>query len=139
MANALGISVCPDLFLRKGDFLFDNKNGQLRKILDTYGDLRNFAVLAQDCATACKVRTWLDGMEIPDERRPFLLSLSDTHSWRTGINHISFDYEESVRMAMEYILDDSITAQEPYLRMLDPVLKLIPQSNIANHQISNRQ
>lgn len=126
MANALGITVLPDRFLSQSDFLTKNKNGQLKKILDTYGSLRDFAFLAQDCSTAYEVRTWLTGMKIPDREMPFVLSLSDTHPKRTEISHISFDYEESVRMAMEYILDDRITAQEPFSRMLNPVLKLLP-------------
>ncbi len=129
MADALGITVLPDRFLCQPDFLPKNKNGQLRKILDTYGSLRDFAFLAQDCATAYEVRTWLDDLKIADQEMPFLLSLSDTHPKRSEISHISFDYEESVRMALEYILDDRITAQEPFRRMLNPVLKLLPQNN----------
>ena len=127
MAHALNLTLLPDLFLQETDFARNNKNGQLDKLLDTYGTFRDFAVLAQDCATAHQIQSWLDDTGLREEEKPFLISMSDTHWRRNELNHISFDYAQSVRMAMEYILDDGIRAQDPFQRRLNPVLKLLPQ------------
>ena len=127
MARALNIPMLPTLLLQTGNAFSSMENGQLWEKLDTLGSLRDFAVLAQGCAGAYDVQNWLDGIGLPDEDRPFLLSMSDTHPRKNGMNHISFDYEASIRMAMEYILDDGIGPLEPFQKMLAPVLKLVPQ------------
>ena len=129
MAAALGVDRLPDVALGADHAAPDSGFGQLRNILDTFGSLRDFAFLADGCAAMHEVKMWLAATGIPPEEQPFLLSLSDTHPRRNEMNCVSFDYESSVQMAMDYILDKDIDPLAPFHRTLEPILKLLPENS----------
>ncbi len=132
MASALGVECLPEAALAFCDGDQTGEFGQLERILDTCGSLRDAAVLADNCAVLHAVGNYLDAAGLPAAERPFLLSMSDTHWRRSGMNCISFDYEKSVRMAMDYILDESIGPMEPFQRTLEPILRFLPDSSGKN-------
>lgn len=126
MASALGVECLPEAALAFCDGDPAGEFGQLERVLDTCGPLRDAAVLADGCSLLHRIGRFLESAGIPRREWPFLLSLSDTHPRRKEMNHISFDYEKSVRMAMDYILDESIGPLDPFLRTLEPVLHFLP-------------
>ena len=129
MASALGAECLPEAALSLRDSDPVEGFGQLKRCLDTCGPFRDAAGLADNCAVLYAVRNYLDAAGVPPAERPFLLSMSDTHWRRSDMNCVSFDYEKSVRMAMDYILDESIGPLEPFRRTLEPILQFLPDTS----------
>lgn len=49
-----------------------------------------------------------------------ILTLSGSVPEAIHFDRISFDYQESIRLAMEYVMDETIPATAPYCKMLSP-------------------
>jgi len=86
------------------------------------------AVLADSCDLLhafhlFRNRTGLSGEPL------FELSLSGTSPLAPLVNHISFDYEKSIRLGMEYVMDNTIAPTAPFLKILPP--KLFPREDSA--------
>ena len=60
-------------------------------------------------------------LELRTERKDVpIMALSGSVPEAPHFDRISFDYRESIRMAMEYVLDETIPATAPYCKMLSP-------------------
>ena len=127
MNRALGMERLPDLLLAEGDRITPAVEKQLHEFFKTCGSCSDLAFLADDCATLWDLQQWMKQNEICSEKSPFMLSMSDTHPTKRFINYIGFNYEQSLRLAMEYIADDSIRPLDPFHRMLEPFLHLHPE------------
>ena len=60
----------------------------------------------------------------------FELSLSGTSPLAPLVNHISFDYEESIRLAMDYVMNNTLPPLAPFQKSLPP--KLFPGKGTAD-------
>ena len=82
------------------------------------------AVLADSCELLCSFREWWSDRGLGSS--PFLLGLSGTSPAAERISHLDFDYEESIRQAMDYMRDERIAPSKPFLRMLEPKIFIRP-------------
>lgn len=132
MNQALGIEQLPDLILSSGVRINPEVEPGLFRFFETCGPLPELALLADDCATLWDLRKWMHQQGIPGEDQLFTLSMSDTHWTKKEMNYIGFDYELSLRLAMDYIRDESIKPLDPFHKTLDPKLFLQNQTEIQN-------
>lgn len=135
MTRASGLELLPELILSEGDRVTPEVEKTLHRFFASCGSCSDLAILADDCATLWDLREWMSANGILKNASPFLLSMSDTHPTRHDMNYIGFDYEQSLRLAMEYIADDSILPLDPFHRVLDPVLHLQPHEKIQSKSI----
>jgi len=59
----------------------------------------------------------------------FDLSLSGTSPLAPLVNHVSFNYEESIRLAMDYVMDNNLLPLSPFQKNLPPELFLCEDSD----------
>lgn len=127
IADSLGMKEYPELFAGEmGDPLVYGE--VFRQYFRQIGDLTEVSVFSDSAFLLWKVREWMLLEGIPEQKLPFFISTSDTCPSAKNINHISFDYEKSIRMAMDYIMDETILPLEPWQRFLNPELHLLRDS-----------
>ena len=126
MNRSLGMEQLPELVLSEGERITPESEKRLFRFFETAGPLRELALLADDCATLWDLQKWpkKNGL-LRKEEQPFLLSMSDTHRTKNAMNYIGFDYEQSLRLAMDYIRDESVKPLDPFHKILDPTLFLL--------------
>ena len=122
MASALGAEILPDIKLADWSEISPE---EVLKTLTAYGNLDDIAFLAHDCFRLGGVYDVLRSTGIPENQLPFGISMSDTHKLKNRMNHISFDYRQSIRMAMDYILDENISPLDKFSHIMDPKLVMI--------------
>ena len=81
------------------------------------------AILADSCDLLHGFHLFRNRTGFPGEPS-FTLSLSGTSPLAPLVNHISFDYEESIRLAMEYVMDNTLPPTAPFQKSLPPKLFL---------------
>ena len=126
-ARALGLEILPDLCIRRHRWNLDISPEELRAFFAKAAPFDDLAMLFNDCAVLHEVRQFLNSSGCLPEKQPFMLSMSDTHPLREKMNHISFDYKKCLRLAMDYMTDDRISALDNFEHLLEPKLVLMPE------------
>ena len=120
MKRSLSLEELPALKLSCGDRITSDSEPRIREFFRECGPLEDLALIADDCATLYDLQKWMEQNQVPGREKLLTLSMSDTHWSKKEVNYIGFDYAESLRMAMDYILDDEISPLEPYQRVISP-------------------
>ncbi len=81
------------------------------------------AILADSCDLLYAFHLFRDRAGVSGEPL-FELSLSGTSPLAPLLNHISFDYEESIRLAMDYVMNNTFLPLAPFQKSLPPKLFL---------------
>ena len=124
MNCALGMEQLPDLILADDVRITPDVEARLFQFFKKYAPASDLALLVDDCATLRDLQLWMKKNGVPEEQQPFMISMSDTHWAKNEMNYIGFDYEQSLRLAMEYITDEKIKPLDPFHRVLSPELHL---------------
>lgn len=80
------------------------------------------AILSDSSVLVYRFRQYLQEAGMPLEEQPFQIAMSGVWEHCDEVCHVSFDYLESIRLAMDYIRDSSILPTRPYCRTLEPQL-----------------
>ena len=125
MAKALNLEILPELLIHTEQWVTTISSENMKKFLDNCGQLEDVALLVNGCAMLNELQIWMAKNGIPKAEQPFALSMTDTHPLSKELNHISFNYAQSIKLAMDYMTNELIDPLEPYTVYLDPILKLV--------------
>ncbi|MBR2427180.1 MAG: GntR family transcriptional regulator [Lentisphaeria bacterium] len=124
MMKSLGIREVGKVVMRENEYGVAELTdlNQFRSLMKQELSDGKTAILSDSSVLVYRFRQYLQQAGMPLKEQPFQIAMSGVWEHCDKVCHVSFDYLESIRLAMDYIRDDSCIPTRPYCRTLEPRL-----------------